>query len=237
MLARDQQEAAHTLRGEAAKAVIALSQAGSTATTTNAQARAKPTPQLVIRKPRRLHSIGIENNKLPNRPATPIPPQGEMEDETEDKEELEEWEWTGRRSMSVKDMARDIGATAAHERTEVQTKTELAKERRESPPQCRREAEDDKVFLPPPPPPAAVLITDSPSPVNDDEYCTNCNQLGHMKIMCTFRLKKTCRKCGQPAYNIITSGRTPKKSVKPQNLKPLPANTPTTTGSSNLHPI
>ena len=66
------------------------------------------------------------------------------------------------RTMSVEDMARDIGGTPAHKRTEVPTKTELAKERCKAPPQCRREAEDHKFFMPPPPPPPAVLITDSP---------------------------------------------------------------------------
>ena len=124
----------------------------------------------------------------------------------------------GRRSMSIEDMARVIGATPAYKRTEVPTKTELAKERSKSPPQCRREAEDDEFFMPPPPPPAAVLITDSPSPVDDHEYCTNCNQEGHMKIMCPFHLKKTCRKCGHPGHNIITCGRPPKKAVRLQNL-------------------
>ena len=117
----------------------------------------------------------MENNLLQNRPPTPIPPLEEIVEETEDEEELEEWELTGRRSMSVEDMAKDIGATPAHKRTEVPTKTELAKERNKSPPQCRREAEDDKFFMPPPPPPPAVLMTDSPSPVNDHEYYTNCN--------------------------------------------------------------
>ena len=128
MLRREQQAAANTLRGEAADALIALSQAASTtATTTRAQARAETTPQLVIPKPQRLDSIVIENNKLQNRPPTPIPPLEEIEEEREDEEELEEWEVTGRRSMSVEDMARDIGATLAHKRTEVPTKTELAK--------------------------------------------------------------------------------------------------------------
>ena len=84
----------------------------------------------------------------------------EIEEETEDEEKLEEWELTGRRRMSVEDMARDIGGTPAYKRTEVPTKTELAKKRRKSPLQCRREAEDDKFFMPPPPPPSAVLITD-----------------------------------------------------------------------------
>ena len=90
--------------------------------------------------------------------------------------------------MSVKDIARDIGATPAHKRTEVPTRTELAKERSKSPPQCRREAEDDEFVMPPPTPPPAVLITDSSSPVNDNEYCTNCNKPEHMKIMCALHL-------------------------------------------------
>ena len=139
--------------------------------------------------------------------------------------------------MSVEDMARDIGAILAHKRTEVSNKTELAKERSKYPPQCRREAEDDKFFMLAPPPPPAVLITASPSPVNDHEYCTNCNQKGHIKIMCSFHLKKTCRKCGQPGYTIITCGRPRKKAVRPQNLKPLPENTSPTPGPSNLHLI
>ena len=71
--------------------------------------------------------------------------------------------------MSVEDMARDIGATPAYKRTEVPTKPELVKERSKSPHQCRREAADDTFCMPPPPPPPAVLITDSPSPVNDHE--------------------------------------------------------------------
>ena len=158
MLAREQQEAANILRGEAAEALIALSQAATTtATTTRAQARAETTPQLVIPKLQRLHAIVIENNRLQNRPPTPIPPLEEIEEETEDEEELEEWELTGRRSMSVEDMARDIGATLAHKRAEVPTKTKLAKERSTSPPQCRKEAEDDKFFMPPPPPPPAEI--------------------------------------------------------------------------------
>ena len=179
----------------------------------------------------------IENKLLRNRPPTPIPPLEEIAEETEDGEELEEWELTGRRSMSVEDMARDIGATPAHKGTEVPTKTELAKERSKSPPQCRREAADNKFFMPPPPPPSAVLISDSPSPVNDHEYCTNCNQQAQMKIMCPFHLKKTCSKCGQPGHNIITCGRPLKKAVRPPNVKPLPENTPPTPGPSNLHLI
>ena len=135
--------------------------------------------------------------------------------------------------MSVEDMARDIVATPAYKRTEFPTKTELAKVRSKSPPQCRREAEDDKFFMPPPPPPPAVLITDSPSLVKDHKYGTNCKQKGHMKIMCPFHLKKTCRKCRQPGHNIITCGRPPKKAVRPQNLKPLPENTSPTPGPSN----
>ena len=79
--------------------------------------------------------------------------------------------------MSVEDMARDIGATPAHKRTEVPTRTELANQRSKSPPECRTVAEDDKVFLPLPPMPPAVVITDSPSPVNDHDYYHNCNKL------------------------------------------------------------
>ena len=139
--------------------------------------------------------------------------------------------------MSVEAMARDIGATSADKRTEVPIKTELAEERSKSPPQCRREAEDDKFCMPPPPPPSAVLITDTPSPVNDHEYCTNCNQLGHMKITCPFHHKKTYTNYVQPGHNFITCGRPPKKAVRPQNLKPLPDNTPATRGTSNLHLI
>ena len=91
-MVQEQQEAANTLRGEAAEALIALSQAATTtATTTRAQARAETTPQLVIPKSQRLHSIVIENNPLQNRPPTPIPPLEEIEEETEDEEELEEW--------------------------------------------------------------------------------------------------------------------------------------------------
>ena len=60
-----------------------------------------------------------------------------MEEQIEDEEELEEWESTGRRSISVEDMARDIGAIPAHKRTEVTIKTELAKEGSKSPPHCR----------------------------------------------------------------------------------------------------
>ena len=138
---------------------------------------------------------------------------------------------TGRRSMSIEDMARDIVATPAHKRPKVPTKTELVKERSKSPPQCRREPEDDTFFIPALPPPPGVLITDSPSPVNDEEYCINCNQKAYMKIMCVFHLKKTCRKCGQAGYNIITCGRPPKKAVRPQNLKPLTDDTPPTTGT------
>ena len=48
MWAQEQQEAANTLKGEAAGALIALSQAATTtATTTRAQASAETTPQLV----------------------------------------------------------------------------------------------------------------------------------------------------------------------------------------------
>ena len=90
--------------------------------------------------------------------------------------------------MSVDDMARDIGATPAHKGTEVPTKTELAKERSKSLLQYRREAKDDKFIMSPPPPPPAVLITDSPSPVNNHEYCINCNNKAHMKIMYLFHL-------------------------------------------------
>ena len=134
-------------------------------------------------------------------------------------------------------MARDIVATSAHKRTEVATKTELAKERSISIPQCRTEDEDDKFWMAPLLPPPAVRITDSPSPVNDHEYCTNCNQKAHMKVICTFHLKKTCRECRQPGHYIITGGRPTKKAVRPQNLMPLPDNTPPTPGPSNLHLI
>ena len=69
MLETEQQEGTNTLREEAAEALIALSEAATTnatttATTTRAQARAETTPQLVIPKPQRLHSIVIENYKL-----------------------------------------------------------------------------------------------------------------------------------------------------------------------------
>ena len=131
---------------------------------------------------------------------------------------------TGRRSMSVEHMVRDIGATPAHKGTELPTERELAKQSSKSPPRCRREIEDDKLFIPPPPPPPAVLNIDSPSPVNNHECCTNCNHKEHMKIMCTSYLKKTCRKCDQPGHNIITCGRPPKKAGRPQNVKPLPEN-------------
>ena len=104
-------------------------------------------------------------------------------------------------------MARDIVSTPGHKRTEVPTKTELAKERNKSPPQCRREAEDDEFFSRPPPPLPEVLIINSPSPVNDQKYCTNCNKVGKMKIMCLFYFKKTCSICEQPDHNIITCGR------------------------------
>ena len=106
MLAQEQQDAANTLSGEAAEALIALSQpATTTATTTRAQARAETTPQLVIPKPQRLHSIVIENDKLQNRPPTPIPPLEEIEEEPQDEEEAGQWEVTGRRSMSAEGMA------------------------------------------------------------------------------------------------------------------------------------
>ena len=150
---------------------------------------------------------------------------------------MEEWELTGRRSMSVEDMARDIVATPAHKRTEVPSKTELAKERSKSPPRCRREAEDDKFFMPPPPPPPAVLITDLPSPGNDYAYSINCNKKRHMKIMCPFHLKKTCGKCGLPGHTIITCGTQPKNAVGPQNLQPLPGDIFLTSGTSNVHLI
>ena len=114
-----------------------------------------------------------------------------MEEETEVEEELEEWELTGRRSMSIEDMARAIGATPAHKRTQVSTTTELAKERCKSAPQCRTEGEDDKFFMPPPPPPPAVILTNSRLPGNDHEYCTNCNQLVHMKSCVHFTSKQT----------------------------------------------
>ena len=139
--------------------------------------------------------------------------------------------------MSVEDIARDIGATPPHKRTEVSTKTELGKESRQSVPQYRRVAEDVEFIMPPSAPPPAVLITDSLSPVNDHEYCTNCNQKGHIKIMGPFHVKKTCSKCGQPDHNIISCGRPPKKAVKPQDLTPLPDDTPATPGTSNLHLI
>ena len=58
----------------------------------------------------------IANKLLQYRAPTPIPPLEELVEQTEDEEELEEWELTGRRSMSVEDMARDIGATPAHKR-------------------------------------------------------------------------------------------------------------------------
>ena len=119
-LAQVQQEAANTLRGEAAEALIALSQAATTtATTTRAQARADTTPQLVIPKLQGLHAIVKENNLLQNRPTTPIPPLKEIEEETEDDKELEEWESTGSRSMSLEEMARDIGAIPGHNCEEV----------------------------------------------------------------------------------------------------------------------
>ena len=109
MLARAQQAAVNTLRGEAAEALIALSQAATTtATTTRAQARAETTPQLVIHKLQTLHAIVIENNKPQNRPSTPLPPLQDIEEETEHEAELQEWELTGRRHMSVADMASDI---------------------------------------------------------------------------------------------------------------------------------
>ena len=134
-------------------------------------------------------------------------------------------------------MARDIVATPAYKRTELPTKTELHKERSKSPLKYRREAEDDKFFMPPPPPPPTVLIADSPSPVNNHEYCTNCNQLVHVKIMYPCHVKKTCRKCGEPAPNIITCGSLANKAVRPRNLKPLPEITPRTRGPSNVHLI
>ena len=91
MLQREQQEAANTLRGEAAEAPIALSQAATTtATATRAQARAETTPQLVIPKLQRLHSIVIENKLLQNKPRTPIPPLEEIEEETENEKELQQ---------------------------------------------------------------------------------------------------------------------------------------------------
>ena len=235
-LAQGQQEAVNTLPGEAAEALIALAQAATTtATTTRAQGRAETTPQFVIPKRRRLHSIVIENNLFQNGRSIPIPPLEEIEAETEDEEELEECEIPGRRSITVEDMARDMGATPAHKRTKVPTKTALDKKRGKSPPHCRREPEHDKFFMPPPPPPPAVLITDTP--INDHVYCTNCNQEGQIKIMCPFHLKKTCRKCGQPGHNIITCGRLPKKAVRPRNLKSLREHTAPTRGPGNLHLI
>ena len=113
--------------------------------------------------------------------------------------------------MSVEHIAIDIGATPAHKRTEVPTKTELAKERSKSLLQCRREADDDKFFMSPPPPPAAVLITKAP---DYHKYSTDCNQKAHMEIMCPFQLKQTCRKCVQLGPNMISSGRPPKKAVR-----------------------
>ena len=81
LLAREQQEAVNTLRGEAADALIALSRAASTtATTTRAQARAETTPQFVIPKPQRLHAIVIQNNLWQNRPGTRIPPLEDIEE-------------------------------------------------------------------------------------------------------------------------------------------------------------
>ena len=89
MLAQAQQKAANTFRGEPAEALIALSQAAiTTATTIRAQARAETPPQLVIPKLQSLHSIVVENNLLLNRPPTAISPVEEIEDETEDEEEL-----------------------------------------------------------------------------------------------------------------------------------------------------
>ena len=139
--------------------------------------------------------------------------------------------------MSVEDRARDIVATPAHKRTEVPPKTALAKEKSKSPPQYRREAEDDKFIMPTQPPSPGVLITDTPSPVNDHEYCTNCKKFGHMTIMCTFHVKKTGRIYGHPSHNIITCGRPPKKAVRPQNLKPLPEDTSPILCISLLHLI
>ena len=179
----------------------------------------------------------IENEKEQNRPATLIPPLAGIEQQKEDEEELEEWQVTGRRSMSVEDMATDMVATPAHKRTKVANKTQLAKWRRNSPPECRREAEDDKFFMPPLPPPPAVRITDSSSPGNVHKYCINYNQVGYMKIICPFYVKKTCRNCGQPGHNFITCGSPYDKTVPPRNLKPLPENTSTTPGPSNLRLI
>ena len=62
-LVQEQQEAANTLRGGTAEALIALCEATTTtATTIRAQARAETTAQLVIHKPQRLHAIAMENN-------------------------------------------------------------------------------------------------------------------------------------------------------------------------------
>ena len=134
-------------------------------------------------------------------------------------------------------MARDIRATPAHKRTEVPTRTELANKRSKSPPECRRVPEDDKVFLPLPPTPPAVVITDSPSPVNDHDYYYDCNKLWHLRIICPFLRRKTCRKCEQPGHNITTCGRPRKNTICTQKLKPLPENTPLATGPSDLHLI
>ena len=62
--------------------------ATTTATTTSAQARAETTPQWVFHTPQRLHAILTENNLLQNRPPTQIPPLKEIEEQTEDAEEL-----------------------------------------------------------------------------------------------------------------------------------------------------
>ena len=135
-------------------------------------------------------------------------------------------------------VGKPIYNTPSHnKRTDVPTKCDLTKARSISAPHCRREAEDDKFCMPPPPPHTTVRIIDVRSLINNYEYCTNCNLTGHMKIMCPFHLKNTCRKCGQPGHNIITCGRPPKKAVRPQNLKPAPEHTPSTPGPSNLHLI
>ena len=85
MLAQEQQEAANTSRGEAAEALIALSQAATTtATTTRAQGTAETTALLVIPQPQSLHSIVIENYPSQSRPPTAIPPLEELEEDTED---------------------------------------------------------------------------------------------------------------------------------------------------------
>ena len=91
--------------------------------------------------------------------------------------------------------------------------------------------------MPPPLPPAAVHISNTASPVNDHAYRTNYHMSGHMKIMSSFQVKKTCRQCGQPDHNIINCGRLHMPEVRPQNLKPLSEVTSTKPGPSNCHRI